>query len=524
MHTRKLLPSLIPLLFVLLPSFCQAAGIGDAALLSEPGKPLLARVELQTNPGEIVEDGCLSLLPPDPLSEEIGSFLTDAHLSLKTAQQHTYVEIASNMPTGSAPLRLRLQVKCPNTQGSVKTLTLVASGKAPELAALAEKYRQLEADFSALQQQSRRVQDQMAEIKQQLAALQGVLPAPNLPAPRAVPEEAQKPGSPMQIQQYVEYLPKQTTGALGLLLILFALWLSVHYFTRVKSHLSREPLTAPPPKPWTSTAIKHPAKPSEAHSTPAAAARPPESGISLDMTGKTAAQDDAMLEEAGLYIAVGRLPKAIELLQEVIRHSPAKTDAWSLLFSIYSSQGRAGEFEKTALAFLRHHKDSGLWGQIQVLGRTLDPNNPLYAGMPGSLSATPLLPDALHHPIGDVLIEMGALSKNDILHHLEDFDPKKHGRFGGYLVARKAITLAQLDDALLRQQGVHAEAKAGDLPSLQDIENFLSVFDPKRDGSVGNFLAAHHAATPEMMRKELKHTTAAGQAKAASPQDKASAP
>jgi len=101
------------------------------------------------------------------------------------------------------------------------------------------------------------------------------------------------------------------------------------------------------------------------------------------------------------------------------------------------------------------------------------------------------------------------LSKREILKYLDDFDPQKHGRFGGYLVARKAITIAQLDQALLQQHGVHAEAKAGDLPSLQEIENFLASFDPKQHGSVAKFMASHNV-TPEQLGQLLQQPSNRG--------------
>ncbi len=109
-------------------------------------------------------------------------------------------------------------------------------------------------------------------------------------------------------------------------------------------------------------------------------------------------------------------------------------------------------------------------------------------------------------------MEMGVLSKLDLQNFLDDFDPKKHGRFGGYLVARKAITLAQLDQALLQQQGVHTEVKFGDLPSLQGIENFLADFDPKRDGSVGEFMASRKAVTPKQLSHLLQQQSTHGAA------------
>ena len=95
---------------------------------------------------------------------------------------------------------------------------------------------------------------------------------------------------------------------------------------------------------------------------------------------------------------------------------------------------------------------------MQALGRTLDPNNPLYVDNNGGVSAVPVLPDATNprRPIGEILIEMKVLSAEHLLEHLDNYNPKTDGRFGSYLVKCKAITLAQLDQALLRQQGVQA--------------------------------------------------------------------
>lgn len=216
-----------------------------------------------------------------------------------------------------------------------------------------------------------------------------------------------------------------------------------------------------------------------------------------------------MLEEAGLYAANGRMDKGAEILWEIIERNPLKIDAWTLLLSVYSALCKVAEFEKTAREFLKYHKNSHAWSGIQVLGRTLDRDNPLYTDRNSQIAASPLLPDALnlHRPIGDILIEMGILSKREIMKYLDDFDPKQHGRFGGYLVARKVISIAQLDQALLQQQGVRAEAKCGDLPSLQEIEKFLVDFDPKRHGSVSKFLASRNVVTPEQLGRLLQQSS-----------------
>jgi hypothetical protein len=127
-----------------------------------------------------------------------------------------------------------------------------------------------------------------------------------------------------------------------------------------------------------------------------------------------------------------------------------------LLLSVYSSLAKAEEFENAAREFLKHNKESPSWSSIQALGRTFDENSPLYVDDESAISVSPAMSDTEIHrrPVGDILLETGVLSEQYLQKYLKDFNPEKDGRFGGYLVKRKAITLSQLDKALLQQQGV----------------------------------------------------------------------
>ena len=88
----RIIASLAVTAFLLASAVAGAAvGIGEATLLSKPGEPLLLRVELQ---GERVEDACLSLLPADPLRDDISSFLGEAGLSVRTEGARQYAEIS----------------------------------------------------------------------------------------------------------------------------------------------------------------------------------------------------------------------------------------------------------------------------------------------------------------------------------------------------------------------------------------------------------------------------------------------
>jgi hypothetical protein len=174
--------------------------------------------------------------------------------------------------------------------------------------------------------------------------------------------------------------------------------------------------------------------------------------------------------------------------------------------SIISSLGKTRDFEAAARDFYRKNPQSESWKMIQALGRTLDRKNPLYAGNSNlDVAARFLQQLAINRKrlVGDILVEMGVLSEQDLINGMRDFDPKKHGRFGGYLVSHKMVTHAQLSEALLRQQGIGEGAMSGTRLTLQEMEEFMANFDPDRDGSIGEYLVSNGVITPEQLDKVL---------------------
>jgi hypothetical protein len=379
------------------------------------------------------------------------------------------------------------------------------------------------ANFLALQHQVQQLHDELGEVKLKLAQLEGAPPsaapsgtdvqATSLHAPEAKPAFAQK--QPLEQQNYPVIL-RVLFAALALLAVILALWQGRRYY-RSKSQRAAESTLAQPTKKVDDTPIPRremPASPAQGDvSQPSAMtgvelpkkelASPPPSTVK---NREELAEQDSMLEEAELYAVHGHPDKAIEILHEIVMQHPAHAEAWLLLLSILSSLGKGGEFEQSARDFLRHNKNSTSWKMIQALGRTLDQNNPLYAGDGNLGAAAMFLPQlALNkrRPVGDILVEMGALSSPQLQDCLASFDPKLHGRLGGYLITRKAITHAQLNEALLQQQ-VGEGGTAGGLPTLQDMENLVADFDPKRDGSIGEYLVARKAITPAQLDKVLQ--------------------
>lgn len=328
--------------------------------------------------------------------------------------------------------------------------------------------------------------------------------------------------------------PKMQRGPIIMgLLALLGLLLGLRYYLRKRTQsagakpvLKRsavvpvavpEPAAAPAPapasqpsmqtriaQPGAKQAAKPPAKPSAVRppASMAGSAAPPKSTIAPPAAKKMAApspvaaspahektqeelaEADSIIEEAELYAIHGHPDRAVLILKELIQQHATKTEAWMLLFSIYSSLKKAPEFEKAARDFIKANKDSALWLEIQALGRSVDSGNVLYAdsGMTGAAASAlqPVLGKRLL--LGDILLAMGALSIKDMEKCLGEFDPKVDGRFGGFLIKRNMITEAQLEAALQQQQR-NNEAnthQAQDASKAEDAPNAEGVPEPKK--------------------------------------------
>lgn len=185
--------------------------------------------------------------------------------------------------------------------------------------------------------------------------------------------------------------------------------------------------------------------------------------ISMSDTDPSSKEEQTVLEEAELYAVYGHPDKAIRILLEFLVQLPKSENAWMLLLSIYSSNAQIAEFEKASRKFLSHNKNSPHWKTIQALGRTLDKDNELYREETHDLGALWLPSKTTHtRPIGDILIELGYLSAQDMANCLGEFDPKQHGRFGNYLLTRRMINHSQLNEALLKQQSEDGTEMAAD--------------------------------------------------------------
>ena len=110
----------------------------------------------------------------------------------------------------------------------------------------------------------------------------------------------------------------------------------------------------------------------------------PETG---DFTSMTASDVDAIhqlddvdpLSEADLFLNFGRDAQAEEILKEALQNTPNNHQIHLRLLGIYANRKDVNSFS----AIARQLKDSGdaeVWQQAAVMGRKLEPNNPMYGG------------------------------------------------------------------------------------------------------------------------------------------------
>lgn len=339
------------------------------------------------------------------------------------------------------PRNIQFQLKL---SGTTLDMSRIGSLSAADREQLLAQQKLLDEDdqtarFLAMQHQLKLMQEEMNTVRLKLAKLESGASA--VATSRTVRAEPSAPAW------------RNALLAAGLLAAIALVWLGLRYMAQRKAqrpaqdtakeepsrpvpHFAPEPI--PPHAP-----DENAAEPILTASASAVAAAIQENPFS--------AEESAVLEEAELYAIHGHPDKAVRILHEFVAQHPASEKAWVLLLSIYSSRGQTEEFEIAAREFLRHHKYSAAWAAVQAQGRTLDQGNPLYidGNNTGSFSPLTLPPQ---RPIGDILIELGHLSPQDMANCLQDFDPKRHGRFGNYLVTRQQISHAQLSEALFKQQ------------------------------------------------------------------------
>lgn len=108
----------------------------------------------------------------------------------------------------------------------------------------------------------------------------------------------------------------------------------------------------------------------------------------------------SIVQAARLLYDDGAAPRAIELLHFAIEHDPRAMAPWLALFDIFRRERLAGEYAALAARFQAQHGAADEWRKVRSVGRSIDPDHPLYEGAEFGLAD----PDAegwLRQPGGD---------------------------------------------------------------------------------------------------------------------------
>ena len=99
----------------------------------------------------------------------------------------------------------------------------------------------------------------------------------------------------------------------------------------------------------------------------------------------TGAEEVDPIAEADVYMAYGRDAQAEEILKEALQKDSSRTPVHAKLLEIYANRKDAKAFEQSALKLKGLTNGAGPeWEKAAALGRSIDPQNGLYAGAGGA--------------------------------------------------------------------------------------------------------------------------------------------
>lgn len=334
--------------------------------------------------------------------------------------------------------------------------------------------RQLDQDdqtakFLALQNQVVQLQEELKLMRLQMA--QGIAPVAQS-APPAVPPQPVSapavrpkpatPAAPAPAAEPTSDLPVNLALALGAILLLL-LGLR-QYNKRLKSQWTGEnivlddseitpaPVSLAPAQPAAINKIAE-ELPREAPALAATMLAPePVAPAQPVFSTEPQQESDWVIEEAELYAVHGHPELAIQILERLLDQSSDKPQAWLLLLSILSSMERREEFEEAARRFAAIDTSHTYWKEVQALGQRIDKDNPLYFGEVTEVHEPVPLNKANRRPLGAILLHTGALTEENLMDVLAQFNPNRDGRIGAFLIKLGLINNEQLEEALQIQR------------------------------------------------------------------------
>ncbi len=140
---------------------------------------------------------------------------------------------------------------------------------------------------------------------------------------------------------------------------------------------------------------------------------------------------DVYIDEADMFMKIGRDAQAEERLKEALEKEPGRQDAQLKLLEIYSVRKDKAGFEKVAQGLQQSTGGSGdNWMRAASLGYALDASNALYAAGKDTHAAAPLATGGGGELDFDLDLDNKSVSETDVMldtgdRHAPDLDPTK---------------------------------------------------------------------------------------------------
>ena len=202
-------------------------------------------------------------------------------------------------------------------------------------------------------------------------------PAPAAPpsAPKPAAKKAAPPPEPSLVDEFLDnpmYLG--LLGALVLLLLIYGWW-TWRRKKKAQAKFQDSVLGAATAGGAAAASLGEPTAPPTGSTTTTVSVQ----GASQAPAGMEAEEVDP-IAEADVYMAYGRDAQAEEILKEALQKDANRTSVHAKLLEIYAHRKDAKAFEQTALKLKGLTNGTGPdWEKAAALGRSIDPQNGLYA-------------------------------------------------------------------------------------------------------------------------------------------------
>ncbi len=306
-------------------------------------------------------------LKPAPATPSARSHpVTAAGQRAASRQKQAKPPRATPRPVSTEPEEFRLQLSTAPIDPARANITLTEEQKLQ----LRERLLLLEADDQTAQ--LLQLKDRIARLEKQLT---GMPPQAALQSAQAAPSKLPATNNPAIKQE--ESISAWLLAALGALLLIplgFVIW-------RRKARNQDEQELFAFDNDFEHTATLTPVQ--KAMYAPVAPAAPasassPARNEEWGTDNMDVVSPETVAEEAQLLLDHGLTHQAIDLLLQETTHRPTALALWMKLFDAYCLAGDRKGFEAQASSFRGRFVSEALWQQVQSLGRSIDPTNPLY--------------------------------------------------------------------------------------------------------------------------------------------------